>query len=242
MNPATPSSPPPPQAPVPARAPVLDLGALHPAVAGSAPETWYDRTRRRVADFLPMGLLLILALATGWLVHNMPKEESPRAAPPASEPDYYMRDFRIRSYDGQGALHNDITAVYGEHLPVDDTIHARTVQGYSQDSRGADIRSTADRAISDRKGDDVRLFDHVHVVRTAPPAPGASRPAAPLGFAGDFLHILRRGEHISSDQPVRITRGTDVMTGSGLDYTGESKVLEVRGRVHATILPASAAR
>ena len=47
MNPATPSSPP-PQAPVPARAPVLDLGALHPAVAGSAPETWYDRTRRRV--------------------------------------------------------------------------------------------------------------------------------------------------------------------------------------------------
>ena len=165
MNPATPSSPP-PQAPVPARAPVLDLGALHPAVAGSAPETWYDRTRRRVADFLPMGLLLILALATGWLVHNMPKEEGPRAAPPASEPDYYMRDFRIRSYDGQGALHNDITAVYGEHLPVDDTIHARTVQGYSQDSRGADTRSTADRAARIGRAALARvLADHTYANR-----------------------------------------------------------------------------
>ena len=101
-------------------------------------------------------------------------------------------------------------------------------------------RATADRSVSDSKGKDIELFDNVRVVRTDPRPDKNGQPRVPTVLESDYLHVINQQEHISTDRPVRITQGKDVINGSGLEYTADNKVLRVDGRVRAQIQPSPA--
>ena len=72
--------------------------------ATSTPERLSDKIWRRLVDFMPVILVLLLVLATTWLVRSMPAAEEPRPAPPPNEPDYYMKEFSLRNFNPQGIL------------------------------------------------------------------------------------------------------------------------------------------
>ena len=120
--------------------------------ATSTPERLSDKIWRRLVDFMPVILVLLLVLATTWLVRSMPAAEEPRPAPPPNEPDYYMKEFRLRNFNPQGILQTEIQGAFGDHLPGNDTIRTQQLQSYSLDASGVVTRATADRSVSDSKG------------------------------------------------------------------------------------------
>ncbi len=208
--------------------------------ATSTPERLSDKIWRRLVDFMPVILVLLLVLATTWLVRSMPAAEEPRPAPPPNEPDYYMKEFSLRNFNPQGILQTEIQGAFGDHLPGNDTIRTQQLQSYSLDASGVVTRATADRSVSDSKGKDIELFDNVRVVRTDPRPDKNGQPRVPTVLESDYLHVINQQEHISTDRPVRITQGKDVINGSGLEYTADNKVLRVDGRVQAQIQPSPA--
>ena len=208
--------------------------------ATSTPERLSDKIWRRLVDFMPVILVLLLVLATTWLVRSMPAAEEPRPAPPPNEPDYYMKEFSLRNFNPQGILQTEIQGAFGDHLPGNDTIRTQQLQSYSLDASGVVTRATADRSVSDSKGKDIELFDNVRVVRTDPRPDKNGQPRVPIVLESDYLHVINQQEHISTDRPVRITQGKDVINGSGLEYTADNKVLRVDGRVRAQIQPSPA--
>lgn len=216
-------------------------GVLRPLPAAtSTPERLSDKIWRRLVDFMPVILVLLLVLATTWLVRSMPAAEEPRPAPPPNEPDYYMKEFSLRNFNPQGILQTEIQGAFGDHLPGNDTIRTQQLQSYSLDASGVVTRATADRSVSDSKGKDIELFDNVRVVRTDPRPDKNGQPRVPTVLESDYLHVINQQEHISTDRPVRITQGKDVINGSGLEYTADNKVLRVDGRVRAQIQPSPA--
>lgn len=208
--------------------------------ATSTPERLSDKIWRRLVDFMPVILVLLLVLATTWLVRSMPAAEEPRPAPPPNDPDYYMKEFSLRNFNPQGILQTEIQGAFGDHLPGNDTIRTQQLQSYSLDASGVVTRATADRSVSDSKGKDIELFDNVRVVRTDPRPDKNGQPRVPIVLESDYLHVINQQEHISTDRPVRITQGKDVINGSGLEYTADNKVLRVDGRVRAQIQPSPA--
>ena len=208
--------------------------------ATSTPERLSDKIWRRLVDFMPVILVLLLVLATTWLVRSMPAAEEPRPAPPPNEPDYYMKEFSLRNFNPQGILQTEIQGAFGDHLPGNDTIRTQQLQSYSLDASGVVTRATADRSVSDSKGKDIELFDNVRVERTDPRPDKNGQPRVPIVLESDYLHVINQQEHISTDRPVRITQGKDVINGSGLEYTADNKVLRVDGRVRAQIQPSPA--
>ena len=208
--------------------------------ATSTPERLSDKIWRRLVDFMPVILVLLLVLGTTWLVRSMPAAEEPRPAPPPNEPDYYMKEFSLRNFNPQGILQTEIQGAFGDHLPGNDTIRTQQLQSYSLDASGVVTRATADRSVSDSKGKDIELFDNVRVVRTDPRPDKNGQPRVPTVLESDYLHVINQQEHISTDRPVRITQGKDVINGSGLEYTADNKVLRVDGRVRAQIQPSPA--
>ena len=216
-------------------------GVLRPLPAAtSTPERLSDKIWRRLVAFMPVILVLLLVLATTLLVRSMPAAEEPRPAPPPNEPDYYMKEFSLRNFNPQGILQTEIQGAFGDHLPGNDTIRTQQLQSYSLDASGVVTRATADRSVSDSKGKDIELFDNVRVVRTDPRPDKNGQPRVPTVLESDYLHVINQQEHISTDRPVRITQGKDVINGSGLEYTADNKVLRVDGRVRAQIQPSPA--
>jgi lipopolysaccharide export system protein LptC len=60
-----------------------------------------------------------------------------------------------------------------------------------------------------------------------------------LEFRGEFLHAFVDEKRVSSDQPVTLRRGNDVLTGDTFDYDDKSGIARLHGRVRGT-LPARA--
>ena len=213
----------------------LSDGIAQPA---SAREQWPDILWRRLTDLLPLLLVLLLALVTTWLVKSMPKEDSSTPLPPADQPDYYMRSFELRRYTPQGQLQTVLTAVYADHVPDKDQLRIQQPNSYSIDTQGNETRATALRATSDRPGQNIELFDQVRVVHQRKPD-AKNTTAEPIVFESNYLKTINRQEHISTNQPVKITRGANTITGTGMDFTNSTKVVQVHGRAQAIIAPNS---
>ena len=192
---------------------------------------------RHATDFLPLLLALALALGTFWLVRSMPQIR-PDTPPSSNEPDYYLRDFELRRYDPLGNLQIELAGSYGEHIPGPDTIHVQQARTFSIDAHGTTTRASADRAVSDGKGQNIELFGQVHAVRQRTAEGGGKNGTPPpVIFESSYLKATNRQEHLSTDQPVKITQGNDVITGTGMTYTGASRTVNIQGRSQAVIQP-----
>lgn len=196
-----------------------------------------DRLLRMTVDLMPLILVALLALTSWWLVRSTPDVGETKPPPSPTEPDYYMQDFRIRAFNKDGRLTQNISGEFGEHIPEGDQLRISKPHSFSLDKNGIETVAIADRSVSDSKGNDIHLYDNVRVVRTDPTPDPQGKPHLPVTLEGNYLHLVNRQEKITSDQPVRITQGKDVLTGDSLDYTSQNRTVTVDGRVRATIQP-----
>lgn len=194
----------------------------------------------RLSIYLPILLMGLFALGSWWLVRNAPAfVEAGAAPPPRHEPDYFMRRFAFKTFDASGRLKREIWGAEAHHYPDTDTLEIDQVRIRAFDAKGHLTVATANRALSNGDGSEVRLLGNARVVREAVAVAGG--PALPrLEFRGEFLHAFVEAERLSSHLPVVLTRGADQFTADAMDYDHRTRVLDLRGRVHGMLAPRAA--
>ena len=193
----------------------------------------------RVSVYLPIILMGLMALGTYWLARNTPTlgtAEAQRAE--VHEPDNLMRRFSIKTFDPSGRLKSEVFGTEARHYPDTDTIEIDQPRIRSFNVRGELTTATARRAISNSDGTEVQLIGDAVVTREAVTAKdGQIRPR--LQFRGEFLHAFLDSERVASHKPVELTRGENRFTADSLEYSNLDQVLDLRGRVHGTLIPES---
>ncbi|WP_416401061.1 LPS export ABC transporter periplasmic protein LptC [Alicycliphilus denitrificans] len=200
------------------------------------------RAWERLSIYLPVLLMGLLALGTWWLVRNAPQPPQPaQERPVRHEPDYFMRDFAVRNFDATGRLQSEIRGTLARHYADTDTLEIDQARLRSVSVDGRVTTASANRALSNADGSEVQLFGNAIVVRE-PLERAGQAPLPRLELRSEFLHAWTNEERVRTNQPVTLKRGVDIFTADGLDYDNLDQILNLRGRVRGTLLPATPAR
>nr|WP_281362819.1 LPS export ABC transporter periplasmic protein LptC [Hydrogenophaga aromaticivorans] len=182
-------------------------------------------------------LMMPLALASYLLLQATPQPMEPEPERLlTNEPDFFMRRFSVKVFAPNGTLQTEVYGAEARHHPdtdrtVIDTARIRTYSAQRQLST-----ATAREIISNGEGTVYELRGDAVVVRQA--ARNAAGQRLPrMEFHGEFLRVSTDPEHIESDLPVLLIRDKDQMTADTLDYRGDSRVVELNGRVRAQLAP-----
>jgi lipopolysaccharide export system protein LptC len=187
--------------------------------------------------YLPLAVMVTLALGTYWLVRSTPGAEGRVAQQPVRhEPDYFMRGFSMRTFDAQGRLRSEVLGDEARHYPDTRLLEIDRIRIRSFDDRGHLITASANRGLTNEDSSEVQLVGHAQVVRE-PYSDAGHHAVARMEYRGEFLHAFMATERIKSHKPVELVRGSDRFTADSLDYDNVERVLELRGRVRATLLP-----
>ena len=190
-----------------------------------------ERLWRRVATLLPLLLMLLLAAFSWWVAQQALHALRGGAAPAApQQPDYFLRDFRTRSYDAQGRPGALLSGAAMSHLPGDQTVRVEQPVLDVVDAHGIATHASARVGISNADGSNVQLLGDAQVRRTAP-------GAAPLTISSDFLNIFPDAQRVTSNRPTVVQRGAMRLAGDALSFDGLKGTLSVQGRVRATLPP-----
>ena len=107
----------------------------------------------RLSLYLPVLLMGLLALGTWWLVRNAPRPQQPaQERPVGHEPDYYMRDFAVKSFDATGRLQSEIRGTLARHYADNDTLEIDQARMRSVNEEGRVVTARANRALSNGDG------------------------------------------------------------------------------------------
>ncbi len=192
----------------------------------------------QVSTWLPALLMMLFALGSWWLVRSAPQLAAADGETPVSqEPDYFMRQFSVRTFDAGGRLKSELQGVQAQHFPADDTLRVTDPRLRSVDEQGHPTLATAQRAVANGDESEVRLYGDAHVVRDPVTRPGGGQ-VPKLEFRGEFLHVFIDEERVSSDQPVVLTRGADRFTGNRFEYSDKTGVARLQGKVRGLLQPA----
>ncbi len=195
----------------------------------------------RLAVYLPVYLMALVAFATFLLVRNTPVFGPPSAQPAAThDPDYFVRGFTLRSFDPQGRLKSELSGTLARHYPDTDTLEIESPRVRAVNERGEVVLASARRALSNADGSEVQLFDDAVITRQAG-SRADGRPYPAFEVRGEFLHVFVETEQLRSNRPVVLTRGNDRFTADSLDYDRGEQLLKLQGRVRGVIPPVAAA-
>lgn len=179
----------------------------------------------------------ILALGTYWLVRSTPLLIVPGPALAARhEPDYFMRKFSVKTFDENGRLKSEVIGAAARHFPDTDTLEIDAVRIRSFGAGGRLTIATARHAIAKGDASEVELSGEARVTRE-PLIDNAGQSLPGSEFRGEFLHVFLQTERVRSHRPVELIRGNDRFTADTLDFDGQQRVMELKGRVRGTLQP-----
>ena len=209
----------------------ISLGPA-PAPAGRrAPTPWHLRLRDVLSAYLPLLLMLVLALATWWLVKNTPLPAPPSVAGgPRGEPDYTMQQFAIERFDASGRLKLRIEGVQLRHFPETDRfeVDGARIRSFAPDGRVT--VASAERALGSGDGSELQLLGGAEVTSN-------DRSGQPLHIHSEFLHLFLATERVQTPRPVRVRSGGTEFKAAGLDYDHATQRLELKGPMRAVLAP-----
>jgi lipopolysaccharide export system protein LptC len=162
--------------------------------------------------------------------------EAAPAAPARHEPDYFMKNFAVRTFDEAGRLKNEIFGADARHFPDTDTLEVDDVRIRSFNEEGHLTTATAKRALTNGDASEVELFGNARIIREAVQVKvGKDLPR--LEFRGEYLHADMKNERIKSSKPVELSRGRDTFTGDTMNFDSGAQVMRLDGRVKGTLMP-----
>jgi lipopolysaccharide export system protein LptC len=225
----------------------LSLGPVPPRpLPARVPLPWHQRARELLATYLPLLLMLLLALGTWWLVRNTPSAEAPpEAGLPRKEPDYTMDHFVVERFDKDGRLKVRMQGDRLRHFAASDIIEVdrarvRAVAAdgrvtLAQASRGGGPRAGSPRprhgaAPANGDGSELQLIGDARVDSTGP-------RGEPIQFRGEFLHAFLNTERVRSHLPVVVTSEGSEFRAAGMDYDHLSGQLQLQGKIRALLQP-----
>lgn len=221
----------------------MTVGAS-PAAAGPASAARPTTPRRRwhglwdrVSLYLPVLLMGALAAISYGIVRQLPPlPAAPDAPVTPGVPDYRLEDFVLRRYDAAGQLESTLRGQALAHYPdravllvqEADLERWARADGHRLWARAHALQTDDARTVVHLRGD-------VRVVREALAGTPQTKTTPRLTFEGQALTWHETQRLLESDQPVRVTRGADVLTGDRLRYDEARGVADVTGRVRATL-------
>ena len=195
-----------------------------------------SQARDRLTLYLPLLVMLALALGSWWLVRSMPDLwRAPKDKVVRKEPDYKLREFAVKVFDTQGRLVREIKGDEGRHYPDTDELHIEQVRFKAQTDTGQQLNAVGRKGIATGDGERVSLLGNAQAVREAT----ADLPRIEL--RSEKIVALIKAEKLLSSEPVQIKRGTDVFSASGMDFDIRSGHYQLSGRVHGTLAPSTPA-
>ena len=172
----------------------------------------------------PLLLVLSLALLSFWLERTSRTEQA-HPSLRRHDPDYLAHNFSIVRYGAIGTPESVLSARKMVHFPDDDSTDLDTPRVVQTKAGEAPLTLTADRGALSQDGEDTFLYDNVLLVRSAIPQVPEMR------METSFLHIVRARSLFRTDREIAIREEGRYLTGRGLEYSNESRVLELHARV-----------
>jgi len=210
----------------------IELGPVPPR--GPRPRQrlpWHQRLRELLATYLPLLLMLLLALGTWWLVKNTPRAEEPReAGPPRQEPDYTMQDFVVERFDKDGRLKARLQGDQLRHYADRDLIEVDHARLRAVSSEGRVLLAQALRAVTNGDGSEFQLIGDARVDST-------DARGEPVQFRGEFLHVFVNTQRVRSHLPVVVVRDGSEIRAAGMEYDHLSGLLQLQGKMRALLQP-----
>ncbi|MCJ0765679.1 LPS export ABC transporter periplasmic protein LptC [Variovorax terrae] len=191
----------------------------------------------RASIYLPIILMGVLALGSYWLVRTTPIFSLPGTEKPARHvPDYFMRQFSVKTFDAGGRLKSEVIGTEARHYPDTDTleIDQPRIRSFSEDGRLT--TATARRGLSNGDGSEVQLFGDAVVVREAT-TDKAGNLLPRFEARSEFLHAFTDTERIITHLPVVLIRGEDRFTADSMDYDNLDRLMNLHGRVKGLLVP-----
>ncbi|MBL8327170.1 MAG: LPS export ABC transporter periplasmic protein LptC [Rubrivivax sp.] len=196
---------------------------------------WHLRLREALSAYLPLLLMLLIALATWWLVKHTPVPQPP--APPRearTEPDYTMSGFALERFDATGRLKLRVEGGQLRHYPDTGRVEIDDARIRAFAADGRETVATARRALGNADGSELQLLGGAQV--TSRDAAGA-----PMVIRGEFLHAFLVTERVRSHQPVSVSYGATELSAGGIEYDNAIRKLDFKGPVRAVLAPRGAA-
>lgn len=191
----------------------------------------------RIAIYLPIAMMGLMALSTYWLVQNSPKPGAPVVNKPVRHgADYFMKNFSVTTFAESGRLKSEVFGVAARHFPDSDTVEIDKIRIRSFDEQGRLTTATANRALTNSDASVVELFGNALLVREAQ-QDTAGKIVPRVEFRGEYLHANTDTEHVRSDKPVELRRGNDVFVGDSMDFDNVNQIMVMQGRVKGLITP-----
>lgn len=189
--------------------------------------------------YFPLVSMGILALGTYWLVRSTPTNSGAAVERVVRhEPDYFMENFSVRTFDATGRVRTEVVGAKARHYPDTKWLEIDNIRVRSFAEDGKVTTATAQRGLTNEDSSEVQLMGAARVVREADPAEQPN--AAPrMEFRSEFLHAFMHTERVLSHLPVEFLRGGDRFSADRLDFDNVEQVLQLTGRVRATLLPAA---
>jgi len=179
------------------------------------------------ATLLPIALLALVAGLSYWLEKTTEAQEAHNNANSRHDPDYIVDNFTVRRFGETGQLTQSLIAKHMVHFPDDDSTEL-TAPFLTIHRSDRPTQVVSKEAWLSRDGKEIRLKGNVKVSR---PAVG-SQPQTLIET--EALTVYPDDERSVGTVPVTITRGTNVMHGTGIEYLGKEKTSQLQGRVHGT--------
>jgi lipopolysaccharide export system protein LptC len=212
----------------------LSLGTMPPrALPARSPLPWHQRAREMLTTYLPLVLMLLLALGTWWLVKNTPSADGPsESSLPRKEPDYTMDHFVIERFDKNGRLKVRMQGDRLRHFADTEIIEVDNARVRAVSADGRVTLAQARRAIANGDGSEVQLIGDARVDSAGP-------RGEPIQFRGEFLHAFLNTERVRSHLPVVVTSEGSEFRAAGMEYDHLTGQLQLQGRMRALLLPSN---
>jgi lipopolysaccharide export system protein LptC len=180
--------------------------------------------------YLPLFLFAILALGSWWLVRSVPELIPPGLDPQLrQDPDFRLDQFTVKSFDASGRLTREISGQSATHFPATQSLHIEGVRILAENEVGTRLTAQAKKGISREAEQQVTLSGEATAVRQA------DKHSPRVELRGETLTAWLQEERLVSDQPVRITRGTDVFSAQTMNFDVRSGQYELQGQVRAVL-------
>jgi lipopolysaccharide export system protein LptC len=210
----------------------LPLGPLPPrAPPPRPPMPWHQRLRELLTTYLPLLLMLLLALGTWWLVKNTPSADEPdRNSLPRKEPDYTMDNFVVERFDKGGRLKVRMQGDRLRHFADTGIIEVDQARVRAVAADGRITVAQARRAIANGDGSEVQLLGDARVDSSGP-------RGEPIQFRGEFLHAFLATERLRSHLPVLVTSEGSEFRATAMEYDHLTGQLQLQGKMRALLQP-----
>jgi lipopolysaccharide export system protein LptC len=209
----------------------------HPLVRQPQRQPWMGRAREALWRYLPVAMMVLLALATWWLARQIPVTPAPMPERTLRhEADYTMRNALLQRFDAAGRLAWQIQGTVIQHYPDTESFEVTGVRVRSMDPEGRVTEAVAQRAEVRDDGSQVRLLGRASVERAA----WAGREA--MRVEGEFLHLLVQERRVRSHLPVTFRLGASVVRAAGFEHDDLQDVSQLTGPVQAVVQPTAIKR